>query len=138
MKIKRFEDLECWKEARKLVAMVYDAINASPAFQKDRRLKDQCEGAAISIMGNIAEGFVRRSNKEFVQFLFISISSAAELQSHFYVALDRKYVKKETFDKIYRQADKVARMESKLITYLLSCERKTRQTKRTKGTKETK
>jgi four helix bundle protein len=132
MKITRFEDLECWKEARKLVNMVYEAINASPAFQKDLRLKNQCTGAAISIMGNIAEGFVRRSNKEFVQFLFISISSAAELQSHFYVELDRKYVKKEAFDKIYRQSDKVARMESKLITYLLSCERKTRQTKQTK------
>jgi four helix bundle protein len=132
MKITRFEDLECWKEARKLVNMVYEAINASSAFQKDQRLKNQSTGAAISIMGNIAEGFVRRSNKEFVQFLFISISSAAELQSHFYVALDRKYVKKEAFDKIYRQSDKVARMESKLITYLLSCERKTRQTKQTK------
>ena len=80
MKIKRFEDLECWKEARKLVNMVYEAINASPAFQKDQRLKNQSTGAAISITGNIAEGFVRRSNKEFVQFLFISISSAAELQ----------------------------------------------------------
>jgi len=132
MKITRFEDLECWKEARKLVNMVYKAINASPAFQKDLRLKNQCTGAAISIMGNIAEGFVRRSNKEFVQFLFISISSAAELQSHFYVALDRTYVKQETFDKIYKQSDKVARMESKLITYLLSCDRKTRQTRNTK------
>jgi len=129
MKITRFEDLECWKEARKLVNMVYKAINASPAFQKDLRLKNQYTGAAISTMGNIAEGFVRRSNKEFVQFLFISISSAAELQSHFYVALDRTYVKQETFDKVYKQADKVARMGSKLITYLLSCDRKSKQTK---------
>jgi len=52
MKIKRFEDLECWKEARKLVNMVYDAINSSPDFKKDLRLKNQCIGASISTMGN--------------------------------------------------------------------------------------
>ena len=69
MKITRFEDLECWKEARKLANMVYDAIKESKAFQNDYRLKDQSVGAAISVMGNIPEGFVRRSNKEFTQFL---------------------------------------------------------------------
>jgi len=53
MKITRFEDLECWREAKKLVNMVYEAINFSPAFQRDRRLKDQCTGAAISAMGAI-------------------------------------------------------------------------------------
>jgi four helix bundle protein len=79
------EDLECWQEARKLVNMVYDAIRASKPFQNDYRLKDQSSGSAVSVMENIPEGFVRRSNKEFIQFLFISVSSAAELQSHMYV-----------------------------------------------------
>ncbi|GAH70530.1 unnamed protein product, partial [marine sediment metagenome] len=116
--IKRFEDIKAWQEARKLVNMVYNAINSSKAFKDDFRLKNQCIGAVISVMGNIPEGFVRRSNKEFVQFLFISISSGAELQSHFYVALDRKYVTQATFDTIYRQADKVGKMVSNLITYL--------------------
>lgn len=129
MKLTYFEDLEVWQEARKLVNMVYDVINSSPAFQKDRRLKDQCEGAAISTMGAIPEGFVRRSNKEFVQFLFISISSAAEFQSHFYVALDRKYVTQDAFDKVYQQADKVGKMCSSLITYLRECDRKYAETK---------
>lgn len=132
MKIKRFEDLECWKEVRELVNMVYDAIDASLKFQKDLRLKNQCIGASISVMGNIPEGFVRRSNKEFIQFLFISISSAAELQSHFYVALDRKYISQETFDKVYKQAEKVSKMVSKLITYLLKYERHRAQTKQTR------
>ena len=100
MKLTRFEDLECWQEARKLVNMVYDAIDSSQAFQRDRRLKDQSIGAAISVMGNIPEGFVRRSNREFIQFLFISVSSAAELQSHMYVALDEHYVTKDIFDGI--------------------------------------
>jgi len=96
--------------------MVYDAINSSPAFQRDRRLKDQSTGAILSTVGSIPEGFARRSNKEFIQYLFISLSSAAELQTHFYVALDRKYVTQETFDRIYQQAEKVGRMDSNLIT----------------------
>jgi four helix bundle protein len=135
MKIKRFEDLECWQEARKLVNMVYDAINSSPAFQRDRRLKDQCTGAAISTMGSIPEGFARRSNKEFVQYLFISLSSSAELQSHFYVALDQKYVTQETFDRIYQQADKVGRMDSNLITYLRESDLRYTETRKTKKTR---
>jgi four helix bundle protein len=77
MKIKRFEDLECWKEAKKLVNMVYLAIKESKPFWSDHRLRDQCTGAAVSTMGNIPEGFIRRSNREFIQFLFISLSSAA-------------------------------------------------------------
>ena len=135
MKISRFEDLECWQEARKLVNMVYDAINLGPDFQRDRRLTDQCTGAAISTMGAIPEGFARRSNKEFIQYLFISLSSAAELQSHFYIALDRKYVTQERFDIIYQQADKVGRMDSNLITYLRESDRKSYETKKTKKTK---
>jgi len=135
MKIRKFEDLECWQEARKLVNMVYDAIASSPAFQKDIRLRDQCKGAAISTMGAIPEGFARRSNKEFIQFLFISISSAAELQSHFYVALDRKYISQETFDRIYQQAEKVGKMDSNLISYLRECDRRYNETKKTKQTR---
>ena len=129
------------KEARKLVNMVYDAINLSPTFGRDRRKKDQCTGAAISVMGAIPEGFARRSNKEFIQYLFISLSSAAELQSHFYVALDQKYVAQETFYRIYQQAKKVGRMDSNLITYLRESDRhytETKSTGKTKQTKETK
>jgi len=126
MKITRFEDIKAWQEARKLVNMVYEAINSSKAFKEDFRLKNQSIGAAVSVMGNIPEGFVRRSNKEFVQFLFISISSNAELQSHFYVAVDQKYISKETFEKVYNQAGKVAKMVSNLITYLIEHNRRTK------------
>ena len=88
MKITRFEDLQCWQEARKLVNMVYEAIRKCPEFQKDFRLSGQMTGAAVSSTSNIAEGFARRSNREFVQFLFVSKSSATEVQSESYVALD--------------------------------------------------
>jgi four helix bundle protein len=135
MKITSFEDLDCWKEARKLVNMVYDAINSSPEFQKDIRLRDQCKGASISVMGAIPEGFARRSNKEFIQYLFVSLSSAAELQSHFYVALDQRYVNQETFDRIYQQAEKVGKMDSNLITYLRECDKKYSEAKKTQKNK---
>ena len=79
MRINRFEDIEAWQAARELVRMVYAAVNNNKNFGKDFRLVGQIQGAAISVMANIAEGFSRRSNKEFIQFLFISKSSAAEI-----------------------------------------------------------
>jgi four helix bundle protein len=138
MKLTRFEDLDCWKEARKLVNMVYEAIRESKPFQNDYRLKDQSIGAAISVMGAIPEGFARRSNREFIQYLFISLSSAAELQSHFYVVLDQKYVTQEIFDRIYQRAEKIGRMDSNLITYLRECDKRYSETKKTRKTKQTK
>lgn len=119
MKIKRFEDLECWKAARELVKLVYAAVKKSKDFQRDFRLSGQITDAAVSSMSNVAEGFSRRSNKEFVQFLFISKSSAAEVQSEDYAALDQGYVSTEDFEAIYNQAEKVSKLDSGLITYLL-------------------
>jgi len=120
MKITRFEDIEAWQEARKLVNLVYEAINGNQNFQKDFRLVSQMQGAAVSTMSNIAEGFSRRTNKEFIQFLFISKSSASEIQSQLYVALDQSYIDDEAFEKIYAQAEKVSKMNSSFIKYLRS------------------
>ena len=118
MKIERFEDIKAWQEARKLVNMVYEAINGSNQFNHDYRLMSQMQAAAVSVMSNIAEGFSRKGNKEFTQFLFISKSSAAEVQSQLYVALDQKYIDMDTFEKIYFQAETVSKMNSGLIKYL--------------------
>ena len=120
MKIRRFEEIEAWQEARKLVTLVYDAINNNDRFRKDYRLVGQIQGASVSAMSNIAEGFSRKSNKEFMQFLFISKSSAAEVQSQLYVALDQAYITQELFEKIYAQAETVAKMNSGFIKYLKS------------------
>jgi len=119
MKIQRFEDLECWKEARKLVRMVYEAVHSSQNFRKDYGLKNQVTDAAVSVMSNIAEGFSRHSNKEFIQFLFISKSSASEVQSILYVALDQTYIDQRVFVSIYSQTEKVSKLDSGLITYLM-------------------
>jgi four helix bundle protein len=130
MKLTRFEDLDCWKEARQLTRLVYDSIHQSPSWQKDLRLCSQIQSAAGSVMANIAEGFVRRSSKEFVQFLFIAMSSSAEVRSHLYIAVDQGYLSKDAFELIYAQADKVGRIISGLIKYL--------RTKQTSSTKQTK
>ena len=120
MKIKRFEEIEAWQAARVLVNMVYEAVNKNENFNKDFRLAGQIQGAAISVMANIAEGFSRKSNKEFIQFLYVSKSSAAEIQSHLYVALDQGYIAKAVFTEVYKQAEKISRMESNFIKYLNS------------------
>jgi four helix bundle protein len=132
MKVTRFEDLECWQEARILVQKVYGATKGHQ-FRKDLRLVGQIQGAAISSMANITEGFIRHSDQEFIQFLFIAMSSAAEVQSHLYVALDQEYLDQEQFDKIYEQAGKTVKMISGLIKYLRSsCAKQTRWTRETK------
>jgi len=118
MKITCFEDIEAWREARKLVRMVYDSIDSNERFRKDFRLANQIQAASVSSMSNIAEGFSRKSNKEFIQYLFISKSSAAEVQSQLYVALDQEFLDQETFKMIYEQAEKVSKMDSGFIKYL--------------------
>jgi four helix bundle protein len=119
MKITRFEDLDCWQEARNIVNRAY-RVCRSDDFRKDYSLVDQVKRAAISIMANIVEGFSRRGNKEFIQFLFIAKSSAAELQSHLYIALDQGYLDKVRFDELYGDVEKIQRQISSFIKYLNS------------------
>jgi four helix bundle protein len=120
MKLTRFEELECWQEARKLTNMVYETIRTSKPFQADYRLRDQSTGAAISVMNNIAEGWASQSNPEFIKFLTYSRRSCAEAQNCFYIALDQKYVTQGTFQKNYGQALKVTQIIDGLLRYLRS------------------
>ena len=120
MKIERFEDIKAWQEARVLVGMVYAAVGADRGFGSDFGFREQIQGAAVSVMSNIAEGFSRRSTKEFTQFLFIAKGSAAEVQSQLYVALDQGYINEEKFDELYSKSDEVARLLSGFIRYLLN------------------
>ena len=120
MRIERFEDVKAWQEARVLVNMIYDATKSSTDFRGDYRFRDQIHSAAVSVMSNIAEGFSRRSTKEFGQFLFVAKGSVAEVQSQLYVALDQGYIDKERFDELYTKSDEVARLISGFIRYLLN------------------
>lgn len=95
-KIRRFEDLIAWQKARQLTPKIY-RISRHGEFGKDFRLSGQIQGAAVSIMSNIAEGFEGGGLGEFHQFLSTAKASCAELRSQLYVALDVGYIDARTF-----------------------------------------
>ena len=117
MKITRFEDLECWQEARILTKNTYTYTKRSD-FSKDYRLSGQITGAAISIMNNICEGFDAGSNSEFVRFLRYSRRSCSEVQNCLYIALDQNYVSEDEFQDTYYHCAKVRKIVDGLIRYL--------------------
>lgn len=119
MKINRFEDLECWQQARVLVQKIYK-LTKKEDFSKDYRLRDQITGAGISVMNNIAEGFDSQSNAEFVRFLRISRRSISESQNCLYAAIDQDYIDKAEFDDVYGLCSKVRQIEDGFIRYLRS------------------
>jgi four helix bundle protein len=117
MKITRFQDLECWQEARVLTRTVY-AFTKRPAFLKDHQLSGQITGAAISIMSHICEGFDSISRKEFYRFLTYSRRSCSEVQNCLYIAFDQNYISEEEFQKSYDHCAKVRKIIDSLIRYL--------------------
>lgn len=96
MKATSFEDLKIWQNARELTKEIY-AITRLPEFSKDYRFVGQITAAMGSVMDNIAEGFERDGNKEFLQFLSIAKGSCGEVRSQIYRAYDVGYISEETF-----------------------------------------
>jgi len=97
--IKSFEELEIWKEARCLAKVVRQLTRIDP-FNKDFRFCAQINSASGSIMDNIAEGFERDGNKEFIQFLYIAKGSCGEVRSQAYRALDADFITEGNFESI--------------------------------------
>ena len=123
MNIKKFEDLESWKKSRKLTNGVYEAT-AAGSFTRDFGLKDQIRRASISILSNIAEGFERGGDREFLQFLAIAKGSCGEVRAQLYIALDQGYLSQELFERLFNNADEIGRMISGLMKYLSRSELK--------------
>jgi len=117
VKIERFNDIQAWQKARELVKNIYRITNEG-SFARDYSLKDQIRRASISVMSNIAEGFSRQSDREFVQFLHIAKGSASEVQSQLYVALDLEYIQEDIFSQLYELSDETIRLISGFIKYL--------------------
>ncbi len=118
-KFERFEDIVAWQKTRGLVGDVYSATN-NARFNKDFGLKDQIRRASVSVMLNIAEGFARRGDKQFVQFLHVAQGSLAEVQSASYIALDQKYIDDGSFGRLHEHCSEISKMLSGLIRYLRS------------------
>jgi four helix bundle protein len=116
-KIEKFEDLECWQEARVLVNLAYSLSNQGN-FAKDFDLKSQFRRASISVMNNIAEGFGRYSNKEFIRFLEIATASSIEVKSMTYILIDLEYISKEQSKTLFEQEEKTRRKALALLKYL--------------------
>ena len=115
--IKKFEDIEAWQKARELAKTIYD-ITAAGKFSRDFGLRDQMRRAAVSILSNIAEGFERGGDKEFVQFIAMAKGSSAEVRAQLYVALDQGYIAQEAFDRLSDSTIQISRMLSGFMKYL--------------------
>ena len=121
--VQKFEDLEVWKQARILSKEIH-VITCFPEFSKDYSLKDQIGRASGSVMDNIAEGFERNGNKEFIQFLYIAKGSNGEVRSQLYRALDFGYIDENKLDELYKMSNQIGALIYKLVQYLKSSEKK--------------
>ena len=109
----RFEDLRVWQAALRQCDDIGQLI-IRPEFRRDLRLSDQLNGAGISVMNNISEGFLRHRDKEFLQFLRIAAGSNGEVRSCFYAAQGRKYVSAEEGARLIEQSNAIGRMIRRL------------------------
>jgi len=112
-----FKEIKAWQKARVLCSKIY-LLATTTELAKDFKLRDQINRSSGSIMDNIAEGFGRGGNKEFVQFLEVSHGSACECQSQLCRLLDRKYISQKEFDELYRLCGQIRGMVINLINYL--------------------
>jgi len=117
MKATSIEELLVWQRARELVNNVY-SLTKKQNFRRDFSLVDQIRRATISVMSNIAEGYERGSNTEFIQFLYIAKASCGEVRTQLLIAFDQGYINKEEIEKAKELALKVSGMLSNFIAYL--------------------
>jgi four helix bundle protein len=120
MEICCFEDIESWRDARELVRDVYVLFSSC----RDYGFRDQIQRAAISSMSNIAEGFDRGSNKEFIQFLIIARGSVSEVKSLSYAAHDLLYIDEISMKRLLQRCTQLGNLINGFVRYLRNSERK--------------
>lgn len=123
MSVKKFEELEVWIASKELAVLIYKATE-SDCFRRDYSLKDQIRRASISLVSNIAEGFERNGNKEFIQFLSIAKGSAGEIRAQLYVIMELGYIEQQEFETLNEKATAISKMLSGFINYLKQSELK--------------
>lgn len=115
--INRFENLEIWKEARRLAKEIH-LIAVDTELRSDLRFKNQIKDSSGSVMDNIAEGFERDGNLEFRQFLSIAKGSAGETRSQLYRVFDFEYISEEKFEALKKDYENLSGKIKNFITYL--------------------
>lgn len=121
--IKKFEDLEIWQLSRLLCQEIYQIIE-NTNLKNNYRLCNQIDGSSGSIMDNIAEGFERNGNKEFIQFLSIAKASCGETRSQLYRVFDRNFISKDKFENLIEQTETLSKRIGAFINYLSNSEMK--------------
>ena len=116
-KFKSFEEITSWRKSRIFNKRIYE-ITENESFKRDFDLVRQIRRASISISSNIAEGFERNTDKEFIYFLYVSKASAGEVRSQLYLALDLNYVSQIEFDELYLNVSDISKLISGFIKYL--------------------
>ncbi len=123
MKVTRFEDLEVWRLARELYKNIYKISTQAP-FCHDFKLRDQIRSSSGSISDNIAEGFERGGNKEFIQFLFVAKGSCGETRNQSYRAFDSDYISQEILNDLLKRTQTISSMTANLIKSLKASDHK--------------
>ena len=123
MTVKSIEELKVWQQAKQIASLIYD-FTEQKTYDRDRMLIDQMRRAAVSVMANIAEGFERGSNKEFVQFLFIAKGSCGELRSHLILSHERGYITTTQYEQAREKTAGQSAMINHFIRYLRTTDMK--------------
>ena len=123
MIVTRFEDLEIWQLARELYKLVFRLTSEEP-FNHDFKFRDQIRDSSGSVSDNIAEGFERGGNKEFIQFLSVAKGSCGETRNQSYRAFDSNYISQEVLNELLNRTETISRKTANLIKTLKSSDRK--------------
>ncbi|UPZ16924.1 four helix bundle protein [Flavobacterium humidisoli] len=116
-KFKSFEEINSWQKSRIFNKKIY-LITENSNFKKDFDFVRQIRRASLSISSNIAEGFERNTDKEFVYFLHVAKASAGEVRSQLYLAFDLEYIIKEEFEMLLESITEISKLLSGFIKYL--------------------
>ncbi|TSC76158.1 MAG: S23 ribosomal protein [Parcubacteria group bacterium Gr01-1014_33] len=117
MPIGNHKNLLIWQRSFKLTAQIYKLTAQYPRSEL-YGLVSQTRRCAVSIPANIAEGFTRKSRKEFIQFLFIALGSGAEMETHLLIAEELGYMKSDEICPILKELEEIMRMINSLIKKL--------------------
>jgi four helix bundle protein len=116
-KFKYFEEINSWQKSRIFNKKIY-LITENSNFKKDFDFVRQIRRASLSISSNIAEGFERNTDKEFIYFLYVAKASAGEVRSQLYLAFDLEYIIKEEFEMLLESITEISKLLSGFIKYL--------------------
>jgi len=119
MKVQDFKDLIVWQRAKELTVMIYKLTKEFPKAEQ-YGLTSQIRRAAVSIVSNVSEGYARQHTGEFIQFLYIAMSSSAELETQLIIAEELEYLRPEEHDKILSVLKEIQKMLNGLINSLKS------------------